>query len=273
MTPVRRLDDLRVLGFPICRMPDASDRLLGEGKLPDEHDPHEASDQDCGALPPRCRRDLWVRLPDLAEYPGPLPAHYRGGDGDEIRTGSSVLEVEYPIVPDGLNTGISSFRRVIGYAVTVDLGEKGAAFLIFFNAHRTSKQVIELNKRIFCALDEVPCLPFIAYAGPGSLSVTSTPSEQKAALDQLLRRSGPRDVPFVALPQLVRFLDISDKSTKRIVSPFDLSASFGPGVELSRVVLELTRGVITPAPPIWPQGQRLREKTTNLEDTNASWPK
>lgn len=174
-------------------------------------------------------------------------------DGEQIRTGSSVLEVEYPIVLDSLNIGVSSFRRAIGYAVTVDLGQKGLLFLTFINAHRTSKQVIELNKRIFCALDEVPCLPFTAYAGPGSLSVTSRPSEQRAALDQLLRQSGQRDVPFVALPQLVRFLDINDKSTKMNVSPFDLSASFGPGVELSRVVLELTRSAITPPPQIWPQ--------------------
>ena len=46
-------------------------------------------------------------------------------DGEQIRTGSSVLEVGYPIGPDSLNTGTSSFRRVIGYAVTVDLGQKG----------------------------------------------------------------------------------------------------------------------------------------------------
>ena len=82
--------------------------------------------------------------------------------------------------------------------------------------------------------------------------------EQKAALDQLLHQNGPRDVPFVALPQLVGFLDINDKSTKMIVSPFDLSASFGPGVELSRVVLELTRGAITPAPQIWPQWLKVK---------------
>lgn len=184
-------------------------------------------------------------------------------DGEQIRTGSSVLEVGYPVGPDSLNTGTSSFRRVIGYAVTVDLGQKGLLFLTFFNAHRTSKQVIELNKSIFCTLDEVPCLPFVAYAGPGSLSVTSKPSEQKAALDQLLRQSGPRDVPFIALPQLAKFLDINDKSTKRIVSPFDLSASFGPGVELNRVVLELTRDAITPVPQIWPQW--LKVKGENYE--------
>jgi hypothetical protein len=187
-------------------------------------------------------------------------------DGDQIRTGSGVLEVEYPIGPDSFpelgRTG--SFRSVMGKAVTVDLGQRGPLFLTLVNAWRTSQQIIELRNRIFCALDQVPCLPFVAYSASGSLSVTSTPSEQKAALVQLLRQSGPRDVPFVALPQLVRFLDINDKSTMRIVSPFDLSASFGPGVELRRVVLELTRSAITPAPQNWPQWLMVKGENTEF---------
>ena len=74
-------------------------------------------------------------------------------DGEQIRTGSSVLEVGYPIGPDSLNTGTSSFRRVIGYAVTVDLGQKGLLFLTFFNAHRTSKQVTVLQGQAVEPLD------------------------------------------------------------------------------------------------------------------------
>jgi hypothetical protein len=187
-------------------------------------------------------------------------------DGDQIRTGSSVLEVEYPIYPDSfLNLdGPSSFRRVVGYAPTVDLGKKGLLFLTFIDASRTSQQIIEFNKRIFCSLDAVPCLPFAAYAKAGSLPVTVTFSSQKAALDELLRQSGPQDVPFVALPQLVRFFDINDKPTKKIVSPFDLSASFGPGVALQRVVLELTHGAITPEPQIWPQWMKVRRQNVEF---------
>jgi hypothetical protein len=188
-------------------------------------------------------------------------------DGDQIRTGSSVIEVEYPISPDSLSS-ISgsgySFRRVAGYAATVDLGAKGSLFLTFTNAQRTSQQAIELNKRILCLLDVVACLPFYAYAKPGSLPVGLLPSEQKAALDQLLGQSGPRDVPFIALPQLVTFLDINDKRTERIVSPSDLSASFGAGIELSRVVLELTDGAITPEPKTWPQWLKVKGQNTEF---------
>jgi hypothetical protein len=125
--------------------------------------------------------------------------------------------------------------------------------LTFLNASRWPQQIIEFNKRIFCALNDVACLPFAAYAKSGSLPVTSVYSSQQAALDQLLRQSGPREVPFVTLPRLVWLPDINDKKTMKIMSPSDLSASFGPGVELNRVVLELTNSAITPKPQIWPQ--------------------
>ena len=206
-------------------------------------------------------------------------------DGDQIRTGSSVLEVEYPIYPDSLRIGeYSSFRRVVGYAPTVDLGEKGLLFLTLFNAHRTSQQTIEVNKRIFCALDNVPCLPFAAYAKPGSLPVTVgvTYSSQKAALDELLRQSGSRDVPFIFLPKLARFLDANDRHKLVPVSPDDLAASFGrgvqlvpvspddlavsfgPGVQLKRVILQLTDDPVTPQPQIWPQWTRAERQNSGL---------
>jgi hypothetical protein len=188
-------------------------------------------------------------------------------DGDQIRTGSSVIEVDYQIVPDGFMSigGDNGHRPVFGSAPTVDLGAKGLLFLTFGNAERSPQQQVELNNRIQCALEEVACLPFFSYAKAGSLPVPSTYSQQKAALEQLLRQSGPRDVPFIALPQLVRFLDINDNTTERYVSPFDLAASFGPGVELSRVVLELTDSAITPKPQIWPQWLKDKEQNAGFE--------
>jgi hypothetical protein len=80
----------------------------------------------------------------------------------------------------------------------------------------------------------------------------------------LLHQSGPRDIPFAALPRLVAFTDINNKSTRKIVSPFDLSATFGPGVELRRVVLELTRDAITPEPPKWPPWLKVKGQNTEF---------
>jgi hypothetical protein len=187
-------------------------------------------------------------------------------DGDQIRTASSVIEVEHTLQPDVIQVmgGPNPYRPVVGFAPTVDLGEKGLLFLTFANTTRTPQQTIELKKRLYlCVLWNIACLPFYAYATAGSLPVAPDFSSQKAALDQLLRQSGPRDVPFIALPRLVRFLDINDKTTARIVSPLDLSTSFGPGVELSRVALELTNSAITPEPKIWPQW--LKDKDSGFE--------
>ncbi len=175
-------------------------------------------------------------------------------DGDQIRTGSSVIEVDYSFMNIGPDNG---YRPYFGFAPTVDLGAKGLLFVTFLNAGRWPQTIIELKKRLYlCVLWDVACLPFYAYATAGSLPVAPAYSDQKAALHQLVRQSGPRDVPFIALPQLVRLPDINDKTTMRIVSPTDLSTSFGSGVELSRVVLELTNSAITPKPQIWPQWSR-----------------
>jgi hypothetical protein len=187
-------------------------------------------------------------------------------DGDQIRTGSSVLEVEYFIDPDFFLSldGPTSFRRVTGYAVTVDLGEKGLLFVTFNNARRTPEQIRERNNRLLCLLNDIACLPLAAYAKPGSRPVTIEFSSQRAALNELLRQSGPRDVPFVELPELVRFLDLNNKGTEKIVSPFDLSASYGPGVQLSRVILDLTSSAITPEPQVWPHWLKARRRNTEF---------
>ncbi len=49
-----------------------------------------------------------------------------------------------------------------------------------------------------------------------------------------------RDVPPKLYPLLVTFTDIDDPTTVRRVDPDDLAASFGPGVALKRITLEIT---------------------------------
>ena len=56
---------------------------------------------------------------------------------------------------------------------------------------------------------------------------------------------GPVDVPIGALPLLVRFRDLNDPATVERVDPFDLAASFGPGVKLQRATIEITNDPVT----------------------------
>jgi len=176
-------------------------------------------------------------------------------DGDQVRAGSSVIEVLYNIEPTWSPSHFNSFPTPVGYAPTVDLGEKGMLFLTFSDATRTPAQRAERNKEVLCLFDDIGCLPFAAYRKPGG---GADFSQKKAALRELLRQSGAREVPYIALPELVRFVDTNEEHRSVTLSPDDLAASFGPGVELKRVVLQLTEDPVTQLPEVWPQW--LKEK-------------
>jgi hypothetical protein len=109
----------------------------------------------------------------------------------------------------------------------------------------------------------VYCLPFEAYGERGT-SVTTHHYDRKAPLEALLRKSGARDVPFAALPKLARFKEGDDPRLLVHVSPYNLAATFGPRVELKRVVLQLTDDPITPPPKIWPQWLTIKHQNTVL---------
>jgi hypothetical protein len=77
-----------------------------------------------------------------------------------------------------------------------------------------------------CIYSDIGCMPFVAYKLTKLIvsSSSSFHSERKAALAELFRQSGLRDVPLAALPKLVRFGDINDPHTLMQVSPYDLAA-------------------------------------------------
>ena len=183
-------------------------------------------------------------------------------DGDQVKTGSSVIDASYDVQPDwswsGPRTYLSSF---VGYAPTVDLGKKGMLFLTFESIPRTPDNIRARNEQFFCAMDDMWCLPFAAYGKPGTGIATGVGpafSKMKAAYNELLHKGGPRDVPFAVLPRFGRFLDINDPLLLVPVSPYNLAASFGPGVELKRVILQLTDDPVTLPPQNWPKW--LKEK-------------
>ena len=174
-------------------------------------------------------------------------------DGDQIKTGSQrrrgKLQHRTHLVLEWLP--IRMFVRS-DLSRPCDLGEKGMLFLSFSNATRTPAEIVERNQHVFCAADDMYCLPFEAYGKPGT-SIPAHNYDREVPLQMLLRQGGPREVSFANLPELVRFRDIEDWHTRTRVSPHELAASFGPGVELERVILQLTSNPITPLPNVWPQ--------------------
>ena len=59
------------------------------------------------------------------------------------------------------------------------------------------------------------------------------------------RAAGGIAVPEGQYPMLVTFGDIADPASVRLVDPGDLAASFGAGVRLKAVTLEVTREEVT----------------------------
>jgi hypothetical protein len=174
-------------------------------------------------------------------------------DGDQVKTGSSVIEVLYDIQPTWSWSGPNNYTRVVGYAPTVDLGEKGMLFLTFVNATRTPDQRQARNRQFFCAANDMWCLAFAAYGIRAPTGIGPAFAERKPAPDKLLRQMGPRDVPFDMLPALETFRDTDGRHFYLNPRPENLAATFGAGVELKRVVLQLTDDPVTSMPNIWPQ--------------------
>jgi len=183
-------------------------------------------------------------------------------DGDQIKTGSSIIDASYSVEPDWSPSGPhSNDPRVIGYAPTVNLGEKGILFLTF-NQRRTPLYMQERVKQVPCKFGVVGCVPFAAYNKSGAWS---SATEERARLKDLLGQSGAREVPFAMLPELVRFRNINDPQTREPVSPNDLAKSFGPDVQLKRVIVELTDDPVTPPPDIWPQWMTVKGQGDTID--------
>lgn len=66
--------------------------------------------------------------------------------------------------------------------------------------------------------------------------------------DKRDRAAGVITVPEVQYPMMVTFGDIADPASVKLVDPADLAASFGPGVRLKSVVLEVTDEAVTVGP-------------------------
>src|SRR5579872_6583963 len=135
-------------------------------------------------------------------------------DGDQLKIGSSVIDVAFPIEPDWSPSHRTGDTTPVGYAPTVDLAEKGMLFLTFQTLARNGEQQREYNRQVACTFDDVGCLPFAAYRKSGDFTKAAV---EKAQLAEVLRQGGPRDVPFASLPRLVRFRDINDPTTRVLV--------------------------------------------------------
>jgi len=152
-----------------------------------------------------------------------------------LKTGSSVIEVEQTLGRAGASPANSQiYRKARGEAVAVDLPGGQTLFALL-----RSESDIEWAETVAARV--------AAMSGRGS-----SPGRFDAALNLVGPAEVPRTFPaykFIekrsAYPMLVTFGDIDDPTSVERVDPDDLAASFGEGVKLKRITVQLTDDPVT----------------------------
>lgn len=152
-----------------------------------------------------------------------------------LRAGSSVIEVEQNLGRSAASPANSQiYRKVRGEAVAVDLPDGQTLYALL-----RSENNVDWASSIVQAL---------------SPSVEGESFEER--FDNVLLLEAPVEVPRVwtedglmkgksAYPMLVTFGDEADPTSVERVDPDDLAASFGAGVRLKRITVELTDDPVT----------------------------
>ena len=153
-----------------------------------------------------------------------------------LRTGSSVVETE---VRKGKSWGDASGTsfQLKGEAAAVDLSGGRTLFALLRSADATQGDAAGYQTRLL-----YEALRAIGPSGPaGDVSHMDVMQVRAAAQDAQVKL----DLPVKLYPMLVMFGDINDPKSVQKIEPGNLAASFGPGVRLNRIVLEVTRDDVT----------------------------
>jgi hypothetical protein len=160
-----------------------------------------------------------------------------GGNGYRFRM---TVEVE---TPEGLKTGSSVYevRAEKDIKLSPDMG----------NAHtsiRGEAIAVDLprGKTLFALLKTVAGddLPYMSMKTlDPAYNNKSVESAQRIASGNGIR--SPADIAEGDYPMLVTFTDIDDPKSVQRVDPANLAASFGPGIRLKRITVEVTDDDVT----------------------------
>lgn len=152
-----------------------------------------------------------------------------------LRTGSSVIEVQQTLVRAGGSPANQAVeRRVRGEAVAVDLPGGKTLFALL-----RSENNVDWASYVFV---------YLAPQKKGEPFADQLNDVLEVKGEQVLPRMWP-PVAFLkersAYPMLVTFGDLADPASVAEVDPDDLAATFGEGVALKRITVQLTDDPVT----------------------------
>lgn len=152
-----------------------------------------------------------------------------------VKTGSSVIEVEQSLSRStAAPAKVGVLRKVRGEAVAVDLPNGKTLFALL-----RSENNVDWASYVFV---------YLATHEKGKPFIDQLDNVLEVAGERTLPRMWP-PVGFLeersAYPMLVTFGDLADPTSVAEVDPDDLAASFGEGVRLKRITVELTDDPVT----------------------------
>jgi hypothetical protein len=149
-------------------------------------------------------------------------------------SGSSVVAVSYTKNFFSGGWGGALFHLTLrGDATAVDLG--GGQFLFALLAYEESEEPHSTGM--------IP-LKLLRQKLPNQSDDDYWPPDAFKRV-QAARGRGPITLPQKLYPRFLRFRDIKDPATAELVDPDNLAKSFGPGVRLVRVTIEITHEAVT----------------------------
>lgn len=163
-----------------------------------------------------------------------------------LRTGSSVIEVFTAIAgQNSIPTPGYVSRRARGEAVAVDLGKRGVLFALLRsddNSDWASGVMLGFAPDLPMTRDSEGKYDSAAHFRAKFMAMLQ--NRRLIVLPERFKKKSNQE-GGLARPMLVRFRDISDPTTVERVDPDDLAASFGDGVHLRRVTVQLTDEMVT----------------------------
>jgi hypothetical protein len=144
-------------------------------------------------------------------------------------SGSSVVAVSW--TKNFFRDGAPYHLTLRGDATAVDLG--GGQFLFALLAYEESEEPHSTGM--------IP-LKLLRLPNESADAYWATDRFKRV---QAARGRGPITLPQKLYPRFLRFRDIKDPATAELVDPDNLAKSFGPGVRLVRVTIEITDEAVT----------------------------
>jgi hypothetical protein len=160
--------------------------------------------------------------------------------------GSGVVEAIFQTRPRFPPESGDTSAYLKGYAITVDLGERGLLIAVDGESHTRRAEFV--GGGVIYGSTGYLRLPFAIWRNSRSTQFGSE-TEYFAAPENRT----PIALNLLMLPLLVRFRDLNDRNSLEEVDPEHLDATFGPGVSLESATFQIVDDPVSPMPANWPE--------------------